>query len=87
MAVYPNATAAKSAFARYQAYLSKPSNLASGGKLNLLKGLGESAVEAKTKFTGEVIAALKGKYLIGVRKAKDIASAMALAKSALASAK
>ena len=87
VAVYPNATAAKSAFVRYQAYLSKPSNLATGGKLNLLKGLGESAVEAKTRFTGEVIAALKGKYLIGVRKAKDIASAMTLAKSALASAK
>ena len=87
VAVFPNPVAAKNAFTKYQAYLSKPSNLATGAKLNPLKGLGENAVEGKSKFTGEVLASLKGKYLIAVRKAKDLASATTLVKSALANAK
>ena len=86
VAIFPNPLAAKNAFAKYQAYLSKSSNLATGAKLNQVKGLGETAVEGKSKFTGEVLASLKGKYLIAVRKAKDLASAKTLAKSALANA-
>lgn len=87
VAVFPNPAAAKDAYGKYQAYLSKPSNMAVGATASPVKGLGESAIGVKSKFTGEVVAALKGKYLIGVRKAKDQASAQALAKSAVALAK
>jgi len=87
VAVYPSPAAAKDAFGKYQAYLSKPANLAVGAQPTPVKGLGESAVAAKTKFTGEVVAVLKGKYLIAVRKAKDVASAQTLVKAAITRAK
>ncbi|HLK58831.1 MAG TPA: DUF6599 family protein [Chthonomonadaceae bacterium] len=87
VAVYPSPAAAKEAYGKYQAYLTKPGNLASGAKPVTLSGLGDSAVGVKSLFTGEVVAALKGKYLIGVRQAKDQASAQVLVKSAIAHAK
>lgn len=76
--------AAKGAFAQFQAYLTKPVNLALGAKPAALKGVGDSAVAVRTKFGGQVVTAVKGKYLVGVRKAKDPASALALVKSAVA---
>ena len=87
VAVYPTPAAAKDAYTKYQAYLTKPGNLASGARPVTLSGIGESAVGVKSLFTGEVVAALKGKYLIGVRQAKDSASAQALVKSAITRAK
>ena len=86
VAVFPSSSAAKEAFTKYSAYLSKPSNLAVGGKVTAPAGLGEKAISLKTKFTGVVIAALKGKTLIGIRSVADDpksqAAATALVKEA-----
>jgi hypothetical protein len=87
IATFPSPAAAKQAYARYEAFLTKPANLAVGAKPAPIKGLGESALGVRTKFTGEVVIALKGKYLIGVRKAKTAVSAQNLAKTAVARAK
>ena len=87
IAIYGSPAAAKDAFAKYQKSLTEPSKMAVGAKPSVLKGIGESAIGVKSKFTGEVVAALKGKYLIGVRKAKDPAGAQTLAKAAVAHAK
>ena len=83
VAIFPSPAAAKDAFGKYQKYLTDPSKMAVGAKATTIKGVGDGAVGVKSKFTGEVVAAVKGKYLIGVRKAKDPASALALAKSAV----
>jgi hypothetical protein len=79
--------AAKQAFSQYQAYLSKPTTAAAGAKAQPLPGIGESAVAVKTKFSGVVVAALKGKYVIGIRKARDLTAAQNLIKAAVARAK
>ena len=86
IAIFPSPAAAKDAYGKYQKYLTDPSKMAVGAKSSSIKGLGDSAVGVKSKFTGEVVAAVKGKYLIGVRKAKDQASAQTLAKAAVAHA-
>jgi hypothetical protein len=86
IAIYPSPAAAKDAYGKYQKYLTDPSKMAVGAKPAMLKGIGDSAIGVKSKFTGEVVAATKGKYLIGVRKAKDRASAQALANAAMAHA-
>lgn len=87
IAIYGSPAAAKEAFVKYQKSLTEPAKMAIGAKPTVLKGIGDSAVGVKSKFTGEVVASVKGKYLIGVRKAKDPASAQALAKSAAAHVK
>lgn len=79
--------AAKAAFAKYKTYLSDPRNLAVGSKVTPVAGLGEQAVEVKTKFSGEVLAAVKGKYLVAIRKAKDKTAATRLVKAAIARTK
>jgi hypothetical protein len=86
IAIFPSPAAAKDAYGKYRSYLTDPSKMAVGAKAATLKGIGESAVGVKSKFTGEVVAAEKGRYLIGVRKAKDQASAQALARAAAAHA-
>ncbi len=90
VAQYPSASAAKEAFTKYSAYLTKPSNIANGGKVAAPAGLGDKAISLKTKFTGVVIAAVKGKTLIGIRSvaddAKSQAAAAGLVKAAAAKA-
>jgi len=79
VAQFPSASAAKEAFAKYSAYLTRPSNVAVGGKVTTPAGLGEKAISLKTKFTGVVIAALKGKTLIGIRSVSDDTKMQAVA--------
>ena len=86
VAQYPSADAAKQAYGQYQAYLTKPATAAAGAKAEMPKGLGDSAVAVKTKFGGQVVAAIKGKTIAAVRKAKDPVSAQSLVKAALAKA-
>jgi len=91
VAKFPGASAAQDAYTKYTAYLSKPSNVAVGGKVTNLSGVGEKAVSLKTKFTGVVIAAIKGSTLIGIRYVADNAKAQdtaaGLVKAAAAKAK
>jgi hypothetical protein len=87
VAIYPSAAAAKAAYAKYHAYLSAPGTAAMGQKSTEIKGLGESAIGVKSKFAGEVAAALSGKYLIGMRKATSQVAAQKLVKAAVAHAK
>ncbi len=86
IAIFPTPAAAKDAYGKYQKYLTAASNIAPGAKPVALKGIGDAAIGIKSRFSGEIVAAAKGKYLIGVRKAKDPASAQTLAKSAVAHA-
>ncbi len=86
VAQYPSADAAKQAYGQYQAYLTKPATAAAGAKAEMPKGLGDSAVAVKTKFGGQVVAAIKGKTIVGVRKANNPAGAQSLVKAAIAKA-
>lgn len=87
IAALPNPAAAKMAFSRYQAFIAQPSGLAVGTKPTPLKGIGDTAVAVHSRFSGFHVAAVKGKYVIAVRKAKDAASALAIVKAAVARAK
>jgi len=78
---------AKQVFSQYVAYLTKPANLAVGAKPQALTGIGDTATAVKTKFSGVVVAALKGKYVIGIRKARDLTAAENLVKAAVARAR
>ena len=84
---FSSASAAKAAFAKYQAYVTSPNNLAVGAKPTMTKGLGESGLSVRTKFTGLIVAGEKGKFISIVRKAKDESKAVSLVKSALAKAR
>jgi hypothetical protein len=86
VAAWPSPTEAKQAYAQYQTYLNKPTNAAAGAKATPIPGLGDSAITVKTKFSGVVVAALKGKYVIGIRKARDLTAAQNLVKAAVAHA-
>ncbi len=87
VAIYAAPAAAKAAYAKYHTYLAAPTTAALGQKSTEIKGLGESAIGVKTKFSGEVVAALSGKYLIGIRKATSQAAAQSIVKAAVAHAK
>lgn len=87
VAIYPTPAAAKAAYTKYHAYLAAPGTAAVGQKSAEIKGLGQSAIGVKTKFSGECVAALSGKYLIGVRRATSQAAGQAVVKSAVARAK
>jgi hypothetical protein len=91
VAKFPGATAAQDAYSKYTADLAKPSNVAVGGKVTNLSGVGEKAVTVKSKFTGVVIAAVKGSTLIGIRyvsdNPKNQSAAIGLVKAAVARAK
>ncbi len=90
VAKFPGASAAQDAYTKYTAYLTKPSNVAVGGKVTTLSGVGQKAISLKTKFTGVVIAAVKGSSLIGIRyvadSAKEQGAAVSLVKAAAAKA-
>jgi hypothetical protein len=91
VAQYPTAAAASGGYTKYTAYLTKPNNVGAGGKVTPLTGVGDKAISLKTKFTGVVIAAVKGKELIGIRyvtdNPKSQAAALNLVKAAAAKAK
>jgi len=87
IAIYTTPGAAKAAYAKYAAYLSLPTSAKAGQKAAEIKGLGESAIGVRSKYAGEVVAALKGKYLIGVRQATTQAAAQSIVKAAVSHAK
>ena len=91
VAVYPTAAAAKEAFTKYSAYLTKPSNVAVGAAVTQPAGLGEKALSLKTKYAGVVITAVKGKTLVGIRNVgpdpKSQTAAAGIVKAAVAKAK
>jgi hypothetical protein len=87
VASFPSPTAATAAYDQYLAYLNKPLTLALGAKPIPLKGVGQSAVSVKTRFGGQVIAAVQGRYVIGIRKARDAGTATSLVKAAASRAK
>jgi hypothetical protein len=91
VAQFPGASAAQDAYTKYTAYLTKASNVAVGGKVTNLSGVGQKAISLKTKFTGIVIAAVKGSTLIGIRYVEDKPTvqqaATGLVKAAAAKAK
>lgn len=78
---------AKAAYTKYQGFLSDAKNLGAGAKPTPVKGVGESAMAVKTRLSGFIVAALKGKSIVAVRKAKDPNSAQTLVKSALSRVK
>ncbi|HLV80629.1 MAG TPA: hypothetical protein VKT32_10120, partial [Chthonomonadaceae bacterium] len=83
IAAFSSPAAARQAYTRYQAYITSPSNMAIGARPAVLHGVGDSAVAVKSRISGQIVAALKGRYLIVVRRAKDPAAAQNLAKAAL----
>jgi hypothetical protein len=78
---YPNPAGAKSALASYQSYEKAGTGLAP------LKGVGDAGFSVVDKFAKNVVVAQKGKYLIGIVRAKDAASAQGLVKQAVAKVK
>jgi hypothetical protein len=76
--------AAKAAFGRLQADATKPSSVAMGAKAETLKGVGDAGFAVKSRFQGEVVAAVKGRSIVYVRRARDAAAATAMVKSAIA---
>jgi len=87
ISAYPTPTEAKQAYTQYQAYLNKPTTAAAGAKAAPIGGLGDSAIGVKTRFSGVVVAAIKGKDVIGIRKARDLTAAQNLVRAAVARAK
>lgn len=87
VAIYPSPAAAKVAYGKYSAYLTRPANMAPGARVLTIRGIGDSAVGVKSHFSGEVVAAAKGKYLIGMRYASDQVGAQKLVREAVARAK
>ena len=83
IATFGSSAAARQAYARYQSYITSPSNVALGARPVALHGFGDSAVAVKSRISGQIVAALKGRYLIVVRRARDPAAAQKLAKAAL----
>lgn len=86
IASYPSPGGAKQAYQQYAAYLNKPMTLAMGAKPTPLKGVGESGLAVRTRFGGQVVTAVKGRYVIGIRKARDVGAAQRLVAAAAARA-
>lgn len=78
IAKYPSAAGAKNALAAFKAYEKKGSGLAA------LKGVGNEGFSVKDPYSGTVVAARKGAYVVGVIRGKDVDSATALVKKAVA---
>ena len=81
IAEYPNPAGAKAAYTAYMSYEK------GGTGLTPIKGLGDAAFEVKDKFAKNVAVAQKGKFVIGIVRAKDGASAQALVKQAVGKVK
>lgn len=82
IASYPSPGGAKQAYQQYASYLNKPLTVAMGAKPAAIKGVGESAMSVRTRFGGQVVTAVKGRYVIGIRKARDAGAAQKLVSSA-----
>ncbi|HEY3267435.1 MAG TPA: DUF6599 family protein [Armatimonadota bacterium] len=74
---YVSPPAAKSALAAYRTYEKKNPGLASA------PGLGDEAFSVRDRFAGNIVAARKGKYIVGALRARDAAAAKSLVKQAL----
>ena len=81
IAEFPNAAGAKSAYAAYQSYEK------AGTGMVVLKGVGEAAFAVMDKYAKNVVVAQKGKFVVGVIRAKDSAPAQMLVKQAVAKVK
>jgi len=73
---YPTPTAAKQALDKYRAYEQK-----NGSGLKGLSGVGDAAFTVVDKYAKNVAASVKGRFLAGVIRAKDAASAAELLKA------
>ena len=83
----PSADAAKQAYTQYSAYLTQPTRVAIGAKPQPLTGIGSGAVVVRSKVSGFYGAAQSGKYVIGIRRAKDAVAAQTWLKTATAKLK
>ncbi|HZT41319.1 MAG TPA: DUF6599 family protein [Chthonomonadaceae bacterium] len=83
IAAFGSPAAARQAYTRYQSYITSSSNMALGAHPVALRGVGDSAVAVKSRISGQIVAALKGRYLIVVRRARDPAAAQNLVRAAL----
>ena len=77
IAEYPNPAGAKAALASYKSYEKAGTGLAPA------PGIGDEAFSVVDKFAKNVVVAVKGKYCVGVVRAKDMPGALALVKSAV----
>jgi hypothetical protein len=81
IATYPAPAPAKAALEQYRAYEKTGTGLAP------LKGIGDAGFSVVDKYAKHVVVAQKGKYLVGVLRAKEAATAQNLVKQALAKVK
>jgi len=81
IARYPSPAAARSALEAYRTYEK------SGKGLTPVKGVGETAFRVVDKYQKNVVVAQKGKYVIGVIRARDAAGARKLVQQAIVKAK
>lgn len=80
---YRSPSAARTAYNEYLSYLGKPFTAAAGAHVQMLKGIGQSAAALKSRFAGQEVVALKGRYVAGARKARDPAAAQRLVRQAV----
>lgn len=80
IAQYPTPAAATAAFNRYWNYYVR--GQAEG--LQALKGMGNDAFKVQDRYAKNVVAAVKGRSVVGVHHARDAAKAQSLIKQALA---
>lgn len=83
----PSADAAKQAYTQYQTYLTQPMRVAIGTKPQTLTGIGSGAVVVRSKVSGFYGVAQSGKYVVGIRRAKDAVAAQTWLKTATAKIK
>lgn len=83
VAVFPTAAAARQAYNQFAAYLQRPIDVAPGAKPQRLKGVGEAGIAVRTKFHGQVVAAVRGRSVAGVTRARDAAAAERLVREAV----
>lgn len=76
---YDTPAAAKSAFDQYRQYAQK-----NGSGLKPIAGVGEGAFSVLDRYAKNVAAAHKGRFVVGVIRAKDSASAEKLVRAAVA---
>jgi hypothetical protein len=78
---YPGPAAAKAALEQYRAYEK------SGRGLAPLKGVGEAGFSVVDRFAKNVAVAQKGRYVVGILRARDAAGAQNLVRQAIAKVK
>jgi hypothetical protein len=78
IATYPNPAGAKAALEQYRAYEKAGTGLAP------LKGVGDAGFAVQDRYAKNVAVVRKGKYLVGVLRARDAAGAQKLVREAVA---